>query len=135
MILEHLLKEQPNILIVDDLASARKVFVKLLQKLGLVKITEAKDGAIALGIVQSGNVDLVISDREMPNLDGIGLLKALRSDNRFSKIPFIIVTSQTDKESVKLALDSGVSDFVLKPFSMTMLEEKLNRFLGKKSEA
>lgn len=122
---QELLASQPPILVVDDIPSARKVVVKLLEKIGLTKVFEASNGRAALDSVKSNSIKLVISDWEMPQLSGLELLKLVRSEPGFEQMPFIIVTSHGRKEDVKEAVTSGVSDYVLKPFTLPMLKTKI----------
>lgn len=118
-----------RILIVDDVPSARKIIVRLLSKLGLTSFKEAVDGEEALNILRQEEIDLVISDWDMPRLDGISLMKQMRGEDKLKDIPFMLITSAAEKEGVLTAVQSGVSGYILKPFSPQTLETSLRKLL------
>lgn len=116
---------ETRILIVDDLSSMRKVLRKLLESIGFNRVTEARDAGDAVVKLQSETFDLIISDWQMPTMTGQELLDYVRGDSRFKEIPFVMLTSVADKDSVVAALRSGVSDYLAKPFTADDLEKKL----------
>jgi two-component system chemotaxis response regulator CheY len=114
-----------NILIVDDLTSMRKVLRNLLHAIGFSRVTEARDASEAVVKLQSESFDLIISDWNMPTMTGQDLLEYVRSDPRFKDVPFVMLTSLADRDSVVAALRSGVSDYLAKPFTVEELEKKV----------
>ena len=113
-----------NALIVDDSAMMRRMQQKALEALGYV-VRVAKDGHEALQVLQTMSAcDLVLTDWHMPELDGLGLVRAIRSEPRYAKLRVIMVTSDADMGAIQLALDAGVDDFLMKPFSADALAER-----------
>jgi two-component system chemotaxis response regulator CheY len=123
-----------RVLVVDDLGSARKILRKLLEEIGSFDIDEAADGAQALKKLQTEQFDLVISDWEMPKMKGIELLEALRQDSKFTQLPFIMITANRTREGVIKASNSGVSDYISKPFDSATLKRKIDAVLGHKQK-
>lgn len=119
-----------NVLIVDDLGSVRKVLKKILAELGAKQVEEAADGEEALNKISAGTCNLVISDWEMPKINGVDLVKKLRADGKTSKLPFIMITAHGTKESVIAAVQAGVSNFIVKPFSAGVLKSKISEALS-----
>lgn len=124
-----------KILVVDDLASARKILIKLLNQIGFQSIEQAQDGQEAYKKITAGSYDLIISDWEMPHMKGLELLKALRADQRFFELPFIMITSLNKKETVIEAAQAGVSDYICKPFGPDTLKAKIECALAKQANA
>jgi two-component system chemotaxis response regulator CheY len=119
-----------KILIVDDLLSARKVMERLLRPFGLADFEFANNGKVALDLITKGNIGLVISDWDMPEMDGISLLAEMRKIPEGEKVPFIMVTSSSDHESVAKAVKQGISSYIVKPFSGSVLTTKISQVLG-----
>ena len=119
----------PNtkVLIVDDMMTMRKLVAKICREIGFVDLTDAADGALAWQAISSANppYDLVISDWNMPNCTGLDLLKRCRGDARFAKLPFLMVTAEAEQHQILEAVKSGVSGYVIKPFSGDILRDKL----------
>jgi CheY-like chemotaxis protein len=115
-----------TVLVVDDMASIRKILIRCLNNIGFMKIVEAANGDEAINIIKAKNpvVGLIISDWNMPVCSGLEFLKRLRADPEMDKLPFIMVTSESDKSQVLDAIKAGVSGYVLKPFTP---EDILNR--------
>lgn len=124
-------KSDIRILVVDDLTSMRKVVRKLLTSLGYANVREARDASEAVRMLSLGEFDLIISDWNMPTMSGHQLLEFVRSRARYERVPFVMLTMQADKQSVLAAKESGVSDYLVKPFTVGELEEKLQRLLHK----
>ena len=123
--------EKVTILIVEDAAVMRKIEFKTLTSLGFDNILEAEDGGVAVSLLEGGApVDLIISDWNMPNMDGYELLCRVRADERFREIPFLMATGQGDKAQEQKALDAGVSSFVAKPFNENELQSKIDEALS-----
>ncbi len=120
-----------RILVVDDFATMRKVIKNLLKQAGYNNIVEAEDGAEALKVLKSVKVEFIISDWNMPNMDGLEFLKAVRADAELSGLSFLMVTAEALKENVLLAVKAGVSDYIVKPFTSEVLNEKIEKILKK----
>jgi two-component system chemotaxis response regulator CheY len=118
-----------KILVVDDFATMRKVIRNLLKQSGYENITEAEDGVQAMNVLKSTKIDFVISDWNMPNMTGIELLRAVRSDNDLCAMPFLMVTAESLKENVVEAVKAGVSNYIVKPFTAEVLGEKIEKIL------
>lgn len=116
-------------LIVDDFSTMRRIVRNLLKELGFVNVEEAEDGAVALGMLRNGGFDFVISDWNMPNMDGLALLKSMRADETLKKIPVLMVTAEAKKENIVAAAQAGANGYVVKPFTAVTLDEKLNKIL------
>jgi two-component system, chemotaxis family, chemotaxis protein CheY len=120
-----------KILVVDDFATMRKVVKNLLKQAGYENIVEAEDGVSALRVLKSQKVDFVISDWNMPNMTGIELLKAVRADNDMSNMPFLMVTAEALQDNVIAAVKAGVSNYIVKPFTADILNEKIVKIMEK----
>jgi two-component system chemotaxis response regulator CheY len=114
-----------KILVVDDFATMRKVVRNLLKQVGYEDIIEAEDGVMALKALKSQKIDFVISDWNMPNMTGYELLKAVRDDADLAKTPFLMVTAEALQDNVVAAVKAGVSDYIVKPFTAEVLNEKI----------
>lgn len=122
-----------KIMIVDDFATMRQIVRKSLASLGYNNITEAVDGVDALAKLEKDQFNFIISDWNMPNMMGIDFLKAVRSNGRFKGIPFLMVTAEAKRENVIEAAKAGVSQYIVKPFTVESLEEKMNAIFSKKA--
>ena len=118
-----------KILIVDDFATMRKVIRNLLKQGGFENIVEAEDGAAALKVLKSQPVDFIISDWNMPNMSGLELLKAVRADDELKALPFLMVTAEALKDNVVAAVKAGVSNYIVKPFTAEVLNEKIEKIV------
>lgn len=119
-----------RILVVDDFQTMRRIVINLLKQLGFSNVVEAADGRLALDKVHSDNIDLVISDWNMPNMTGIEFLQHLRADEKYKDLPFVMVTAEGKKENVIAAVHAGVSNYIVKPFNAATLKEKLVKVIG-----
>ncbi len=117
-------------LIVDDQASMRALIRTSLQQLGFREFREAADGEIGLRAMLSGPSHLIISDFNMPNLDGLGLLRAVRAHPPTAGTAFIMLTGRADKELVQRAVQFGVNNYLVKPFTVAQLKEKVEGVFG-----
>jgi two-component system chemotaxis response regulator CheY len=126
-----------HVLVVDDMMTMRKLVTKTCKELGFTQITDAADGALAWAAIQNANppIGLIISDWNMPNTSGLDLLKRVRADSRFGKLPFIMVTAEAEQTQIMEAVKSGVSNYVIKPFTADVLKEKLEAVHKKMSSA
>jgi len=119
-----------RILVVDDLEAMRMSVSSILKHLGFACITEAPDGHTALAMLRSDRVDLVITDLDMPGMDGIELLQAVRSDADLKHVPVLFMTGEAEKTRVLEAAQAGVNDYVLKPFTVAVLDQKIRKIFG-----
>jgi two-component system chemotaxis response regulator CheY len=120
-----------KILVVDDFATMRKVIRNLLKQVGYENIVEAEDGVNALRVLKSQKIDLVVSDWNMPNMTGLDLLKAVRADEELKQTPFLMVTAEALQDNVIAAVKAGVSNYIVKPFTAEVLNEKISKILDK----
>ncbi|APG19356.1 chemotaxis protein CheY [Kosakonia radicincitans] len=118
-------------LVVDDFSTMRRIVRNLLKDLGFNNVEEAEDGLDALNKLRAATFDFVISDWNMPNMDGLQLLTEIRNDAAFSKMPVLMVTAEAKKENIIAAAQAGASGYVVKPFTAATLEEKLNKIFEK----
>ncbi|PWC14295.1 chemotaxis protein CheY [Brenneria roseae subsp. americana] len=118
-------------LVVDDFSTMRRIVRNLLKELGFNNVEEAEDGADALNKLRAGAFDFVISDWNMPNMDGLELLQTIRADGSLSKLPVLMVTAEAKKENIIAAAQAGASGYVVKPFTAATLEEKLSKIFEK----
>ncbi len=115
-----------SVLVVEDSNAIRSLIVNILKKNGIGKITQASDGKQALDAVTVLRPDLVISDLEMPRMNGVELLQNLQKNPEFKKIPFVVLTSKTEDRTFKKIMKMGAADFIRKPFGEQELMVKLN---------
>ena len=120
-----------KIMVVDDFATMRKVIRNLLKQVGYENIVEAEDGVIALKTLKSQKIDFVVSDWNMPNMTGLELLKAVRSDEDLKSTPFLMVTAEALQDNVLAAVKAGVSNYIVKPFTAETLNDKITKILEK----
>jgi two-component system chemotaxis response regulator CheY len=116
-------------LVVDDFSAMRRIVKNLLQDLGFDNIAEADDGNTALTMLKNGDFDFVITDWNMPLMPGLDLLKAIRSDDRLKALPVLMVTAEAKREQIVQAAQAGVSGYVIKPFTVDVLKQKLQKIL------
>ena len=120
-----------RILVVDDFSTMRRIVRNLLKELGFANVDEAEDGAIALQKLQAGGFEFVVTDWNMPNMDGLELLKTIRADAGMASMPVLMVTAEAKKENIIAAAQAGASGYVVKPFTAATLEEKLGKIFEK----
>lgn len=120
-----------KILVVDDFPTMRRIIKNLLKDLGFENVDEAEDGAMGLEKLRNNNFDFVVSDWNMPNMDGLQMLQAIRADPNLSKLPVLMVTAEAKKENIIAAAQAGANGYVVKPFTAATLEEKLNKIFEK----
>ncbi len=122
-------------LVVDDFSTMRRIVRNLLKELGYSNVDEAEDGAMALSKLKNENFDFVISDWNMPNMDGLEMLKNIRADAAIGKLPVLMVTAEAKKENIIAAAQAGASGYVVKPFTAATLDEKLSKIFEKLEKA
>lgn len=121
-----------KILVVDDFPTMRRIIKNLLKDLGFENVDEAEDGAQGLEKLRNGGIfELVVSDWNMPNMDGLTMLKEIRADAALAKLPVLMVTAEAKRENIIAAAKAGASGYVVKPFTAAILEEKLNKIFEK----
>jgi two-component system chemotaxis response regulator CheY len=116
-----------KILIVDDFSTMRRIIKNLLRDLGFNNTQEADDGNTALPMLQNGDFDFLVTDWNMPGMQGIDLLKAVRADAKLSKLPVLMVTAEQKREQIIEAAQAGVNGYIVKPFTAQTLKEKLDK--------
>jgi len=118
-------------LIVDDFSTMRRIIRGLLKEMGCLQADEAEDGAIALNMLRAQKFDFVVSDINMPNMNGFDLLKAIKADDTLKHLPVLMVTAEARKEDIVLAAQSGAAGYIVKPFTKATLEEKVQKIMQK----
>lgn len=116
-----------KILVVDDFSTMRRIIKNLLRDLGFTNTHEADDGNTALPQLQTGNFDFLVTDWNMPGMQGIDLLKAVRADENLKNMPVLMVTAESKREQIIEAAQAGVNGYIVKPFTAATLNEKLTK--------
>jgi two-component system chemotaxis response regulator CheY len=120
-----------KILVVDDFSTMRRIVKNLLRQIGYSNIEEAEDGAQAYSKLKNGGYSFVVSDWNMPNMDGLDLLKKVRSDPELKDLPILMVTAEAEKEKVITAIQAGVNNYIVKPFTGEVLKDKMDKIIEK----
>lgn len=118
-------------LVVDDFSTMRRIVRNLLKESGYAEADEAEDGVIALGKLRASKFDFVVSDINMPNMNGFQLLAEIKKDEKLKHIPVLMVTAEARKEDIVAAAQQGAAGYIVKPFTKATLEDKLNHILVK----
>jgi two-component system chemotaxis response regulator CheY len=118
-------------LVVDDFSTMRRIIRGLLKEMGCNNVDEAEDGAVALTMLKANKYDFVVSDINMPNMNGFELLKAVKAEESIRHLPVLMVTAEARKEDIVLAAQSGAAGYIVKPFTKATLEEKVQKILQK----
>ncbi|MFM2053723.1 MAG: chemotaxis protein CheY [Pseudomonadota bacterium] len=118
-------------LVVDDFSTMRRIVRGLLREMGCQHIEEAEDGAAALQVLRTSRIDFVVSDINMPNMDGFELLSQIKQDGALCHIPVLMVTAEARKEDIVRAAQIGAAGYIVKPFTKATLEDKVTRILQK----
>jgi two-component system chemotaxis response regulator CheY len=122
-----------RVLVVDDFPTMRRIVKNILKQIGFENIDEAENGKDAFKKLKSGDYGLVVSDWNMPVMDGLEFLKNIRNDSQLKDIPFLMVTAEAEKEKVIEAIKAGVDNYIVKPFTGEVLKEKLEKIAQKKT--
>ena len=122
-------------LVVDDFSTMRRIIRNLLKELGYNNVDEAEDGSIGLAKLKRESFDFVVSDWNMPVMDGLQLLQAVRADANLSHLPVLMVTAEAKKENILAAAQAGASGYIVKPFTAATLDEKITKILEKLNKA
>ena len=125
--------KNPQFLIVDDFSTMRRIIRGLLKEAGYVDADEAEDGQVAYQKLQIGHFDCVITDINMPNMNGFDLLEAIKEDEKLKSIPVLMITAEASKEDVLKAAKLGASAYIVKPFSKAVLEDKIHKLFKRKA--
>jgi two-component system chemotaxis response regulator CheY len=115
-----------RVLVVDDFTTMRKIVKNVLKQINIENVVEADNGKHALNVLMNEEIDLIISDWMMPEMTGIEFLKVCKKDDEKKKIPFIMVTTEGQYDSVKEAIQSGVDNYIAKPFTSDRLKEAID---------
>jgi len=118
-------------LIVDDFSTMRRIVRNLLKEIGHTDADEAEDGAIALNKLRNGNFNFVVSDINMPNMNGFELLTEIKKDEKLKHLPVLMVTAEARKEDIVMAAQGGAAGYIVKPFTKATLEDKLANIFKK----
>ena len=118
-------------LIVDDFSTMRRIVRNLLKEIGYTNADEAEDGAAALVKLKGGAFDFVVSDINMPNMNGFELLSQIKADASIKHLPVLMVTAEAKKEDIVTAAQAGAAGYIVKPFTKATLEEKVNKIIEK----
>ena len=116
-----------KILIVDDFSTIRRIIKNLLRDLGFTNTVEADDGITAIPILNSGSIDFLVTDWNMPGMTGIDLLRHVRADEKLRSLPVLMVTAEAKREQIIEAAQAGVNGYVVKPFTALALKEKIEK--------
>ncbi|WP_455203279.1 chemotaxis response regulator CheY [Kaarinaea lacus] len=116
-----------KILIVDDFSTMRRIIKNLLRDLGFNNTAEADDGLTALPMLKSGDFEFLVTDWNMPGMQGIDLLKAVRADAKLASLPVLMVTAESKRDQIVEAAQAGVNGYIVKPFTAQTLKEKIDK--------
>lgn len=125
-------KEALRILTVDDSHTMRRIILNILHNDGYKSVFEASNGKEAIAKMKVEDIEFVITDWNMPEMDGIALVKHLREDKKFNKIPILMVTIHSSQDDIIKAMRAGVDSYIVKPFTPEILTEKIEQLLSKK---
>ena len=125
----------PKFLVVDDFSTMRRIVRGLLKEIGHANVDEAEDGVNALEALRRTTFDFVITDINMPNMDGFELLGEIKKDALLKHLPVLMVTAEARKEDIVRAAREGAAGYIVKPFTRTTLEEKVQKIMQKMAEA
>lgn len=124
-----------RLLVVDDFSTMRRILRNLLKELGFAHVEEAEDGVIALQKLNSGNFQFVVTDWNMPNMDGLQLLQSIRASPSLRHLPVLMVTAEAKKENIITAAQAGADGYIVKPFTGATLGEKMKKIFDKMNAA
>jgi two-component system chemotaxis response regulator CheY len=122
-----------KVLVVDDFATMRKIVRNILKQIGFNNIVEADDGANALQVIKSENIDFVVTDWNMPNMTGLELLQKIREGEKSKDIPVLMVTAEGLAENVVDAVKAGVDNYIVKPFTAETVQAKIEQIFQKRA--
>jgi two-component system, chemotaxis family, chemotaxis protein CheY len=120
-----------KILVVDDSSTTRKIIRNALLKIGFPNVVEASDGVDAFQKLKEGGFSLILTDWNMPELDGLSFVGRLKKEEEFKQIPVIMITTESANEELVAAMKVGVEDYIVKPFTSEVLQQKLEHIIFK----
>jgi two-component system chemotaxis response regulator CheY len=120
-----------SFLVVDDFSTMRRIVRNLLKDIGYSNVDEAEDGLVALSKLKGGSYDFVVSDWNMPNMNGLTLLEQMRASPALKHVPLLMITAEAKKENIIAAAQAGANGYIVKPFTAATLDEKLARIFQK----
>ena len=120
-------------LVVDDFSTMRRIVSGILKECGITNIKEADDGDNALVMLKNEKFDFVVTDWNMPRMQGIELLKHIREDDELKHIPVLLITAEAKKENIITAAQAGADGYIVKPFNQVTLQEKLSNIFKRKN--
>jgi len=121
-----------KILLIDDFAKVRKITKNILENLGFKNIIGAEDGIEAIEILKNMEIDLILTDWNMPNISGLDLVKIIRNSEKLKHIPIIMISAEALKENIAKAINAGVDDYIVKPFTKSTLAQKIEKVFFRK---
>ena len=124
-----------KVLVVDDMSTMRRILKNVLKQIGFSNLVEAENGQDALNKLKVGDIGLIVSDWNMPIMQGIELLRTVRADAELKHLPFLMVTAEGQKENIIEAVQAGVSNYVVKPFTAEALQGKLEKIFAQPQPA
>ena len=124
-----------KVLVVDDMSTMRRIVKNVLKQIGFSDMVEAENGQDALNKLKAGDIGFIVSDWNMPVMQGIDLLRAVRADAELKHLPFLMVTAEAQKDNIIEAVQAGVSNYVVKPFTAEALQAKLEKIFAKTQPA
>lgn len=116
-----------RILVVDDFNTMRRIVKNILKQLGFENVGEAENGQEALNLMKKEKFDFVVTDWNMPVMNGLDLLKAIKADAALKDIPVMMVTAEAQQQNIVVAVKAGASNYIVKPFTSEVLEEKISK--------
>lgn len=119
-----------KVLVVDDMSTMRRIIKNVLKQIGFSDLVEAENGQDALAKLKAGDIGFIVSDWNMPVMQGIDLLRAVRADAELKHLPFLMVTAEAQKDNIIQAVQAGVSNYVVKPFTAEALQAKLEKIFA-----
>jgi len=119
-----------KILVVDDSSTMRRILMNTVQKAGYSEVNEAEDGKDALAKIMGEKYDLLMTDWNMPNMNGLELIEAVRADNKIKDLPILMVTTRNVKDDIVNAIKAGANGYIIKPFDIKTLNKKINEILS-----
>ena len=119
-----------RILIVDDFSTMRRIIKNILKQLGYENVEEAENGADAYEMLDAEKFDFIITDWNMPVMDGLGLLKKVRMNPAMKNMPVLMVTAEAEKDKVVTAIQAGINNYIVKPFTADVLKEKMDKIFS-----
>jgi two-component system chemotaxis response regulator CheY len=120
-----------RILVVDDFSTMRRIIKNILKQLEFNNVVDADDGSSAWEVLNKDKIDFVISDWNMPKMSGLELLKKVRNSEEFADLPFLMVTAEGQQENIIEAVQAGVSNYIVKPFTPETIEQKISKIFEK----